>query len=680
MLLAGFGIIIANLAYMQLIAPGKYGMLVDKALRGVLGTQSIIHESASRGLFLDREGRPLTTQKLIRRVQCTPKNFGDKSIDKDHEIYEALKKHFPDEEEIHSGHLVYQVLVEEFRDLKGVLGKDLNFFQRSNYVLSVNCPNQVWDKLTHKLENYYEQGLLENRPGSMVHEFVTFRRHYVEDNMLCHLLGGVERRQAFVRSEKDNASDVESEIDLADNVKKKDSTVSNLDRTYSMSPSISASVKLDIGTAGLERKFDDYLAPKIGWRHSLFSPNRSFRLAQLTPEPGKNILLTIDKLIQLEAQKQLIKIKEDFDPVAAAILVVHPKSGQIIAMAGFPDFDLNDIADHGWGLKKGGLGQVTRESMTFSAQFAPGSTFKPIILAAALEEGVLEKGEIIDCPRTYPPGNRFPIKESNRGHKGPIPWEAIVYESSNVGTAKVTMEKLGFPKAYGYMKKLGFGQPSSGGYLPGEKRGDIRQGVTSYSPVDHPRVAIGQSFSVTGIQMMMAYSALANDGNLLEAQIIQGFCSNNDLDDIKYYPSRNRRSKIFSPKTCDLMINAMRGVVEHRKGTGKKARMENHTVAGKTGTAQILSPTANFVVPDDHYKFTGSFIGFFPASSPKRQIEREKIIDQRFAVGVWVYAPSKKGRQYYGGQVAAPAFKEMCEHIAKIYHIPSDIEEEIEAN
>lgn len=658
MLLAGFGVMIANLAYMQLIAPSQYVLQVDKALKGVLGTQSIIHESASRGLFLDTEGRPLTTQKLIRRVQCTPRNFGKKKSG--------------------SQDLVYQTLVDHFPDLKSNVDKDQNFFQRSNYLLSVNCPNHTWDSLNRKLKKYYEDGEIDHRPGSMIHEFVSFRRHYVENNMLCHLLGGVERKQAFVRSEKNKKVFSEGDIDARNNEQKKVYARTVLSKTYSLTPHIGASVKLDVGTAGLERKFDQYLAPKIGWRHSLFSKNRSFRLEHLTPEPGKNILLTIDKLVQFEAQKQLQKIKENFDPVAAAIMVVHPKSGQIVAMAGFPDFNLNDISDHGWGLKKDGLGEVTRESLTFSAQFAPGSTFKPIVLAAALEEGVLQEGEIIDCPWAYPPGNRYPIKESNKGHKGPIPWEAIIYESSNVGTAKVAMEKLGFSKTYQYMSELGFGSTSSGGYLPGEKRGDIRRGPNSYSAVDYPRVAIGQSFSVTGVQMMMAYCALANDGNLLEAQIIKGFCSSNDLDDIKFYPSINRGTDIFSSKTCDLMIGAMRGVVENRKGTGKKAKMENHTVAGKTGTAQILSPTANFTVPEDHYKFTGSFIGFFPASTPKRQIEREKIIDQRYAVGVWVYAPSKKGRQYYGGQVAAPAFKEMCEHIARIYHIPSDIKEEVE--
>ena len=658
MLLAGFGVMIANLAYMQLIAPSQYVLQVDKALKGVLGTQSIIHESASRGLFLDTEGRPLTTQKLIRRVQCTPRNFGKKKSG--------------------SQDLVYQTLVDHFPDLKSHVDKDQNFFQRSNYLLSVNCPNHTWDSLNRKLKKYYEDGEIDHRPGSMIHEFVSFRRHYVENNMLCHLLGGVERKQAFVRSEKNKKVFSEGDIDARNNEQKKVYARTVLSKTYSLTPHIGASVKLDVGTAGLERKFDQYLAPKIGWRHSLFSKNRSFRLEHLTPEPGKNILLTIDKLIQFEAQKQLQKIKENFDPVAAAIMVVHPKSGQIVAMAGFPDFNLNDISDHGWGLKKDGLGEVTRESLTFSAQFAPGSTFKPIVLAAALEEGVLKEGEIIDCPWAYTPGNRYPIKESNKGHKGPIPWEAIIYESSNVGTAKVAMEKLGFSKTYQYMSELGFGSTSSGGYLPGEKRGDIRRGPNSYSAVDYPRVAIGQSFSVTGVQMMMAYCALANDGNLLEAQIIKGFCSSNDLDDIKFYPSINRGTDIFSSKTCDLMIGAMRGVVENRKGTGKKAKMENHTVAGKTGTAQILSPTANFIVPEDHYKFTGSFIGFFPASTPKRQIEREKIIDQRYAVGVWVYAPSKKGRQYYGGQVAAPAFKEMCEHIARIYHIPSDIKEEVE--
>lgn len=635
LLLVGFGMMISRLAYIQLAAPSLYVSRVDKVLRHMLGRELVILEAGTRGLILDNKGRPFTTQKRLRRVKVTPNNF-DKGPNS----------------------RVLAVLAEEFPKMIGIADRYpknkegySSFFDKMNFVVSADCPDNVWTKVHGKIKSMYESGDIKNRPSSMIHEEISFRRHYVEENMLCHLIGSVDRKEFSYR--------------LTQQAKM------NLFRQGSR-PSIGEPVKMDIGNFGLERKLNDHLSATIGFRRAAFSRFRSFRLDQLEPENGNHLVLTIDKLVQLEVQKQIDEIQDKFNPVASAIIVTHPASGQIIAMGGKPDFDLNALADHGWGLQKDAP-EFIRETIAFNAQFEPGSTFKPLILAAALEEGLLKPGEKIYCPPRYPTNSSKPVRESNYGYKGEIPWEGIIYESSNVGAAKVMVEKLGFPKGYQYIQDLGFGKKTSA-FLPDELRGNIRKGISSYREVDYSRVAIGQSLNVTGMQLMMAFGTLANDGLLHEATITKGFISHKDPDNFTPYQPLIRRANIWSQETCDLMINAMRGVLENRKGTGLKARLENHTAAGKTGTAEIQSPIVQLPVPDQgHYKYTGSFIGFFPASTPQRQVEREKMIKNRYCVGVWVYAPHRSGGGYYGGTVAAPSFKAICERIAQIYHIPSDL-------
>lgn len=620
---------------------------VKNAIGTIYGQEKLVEETAPRGMILDRLGRPFTTQQVVRRVSATPQNFTPTN---EIQILRILNKHFP------------AIPVDPGILKRPVPNSDGSQLEYLKYMLiSKDCPRDVWDAFMYDLD--MQKKGFRNSLSSMFNERLEYRQNYIEGDMLCHVLGWTGPNHSIYFLDKDGR------------VSQSDPNASG-DGSTAKIPVGAVSVRSDRGIAGLESLLDENLRPAMGYRTATFNRTRHFRTHQLPPVPGTHVVLTIDKYIQNEAEKILLEIVEKWSPVSASIIVTHPATGEIIAVAGAPGFNPSQLSSANWGFEpQPEMDQRVTRTIAFSDHFEPGSTVKPLLVAAALEAGRLAPDEELFCPASYPPDMSKPIHESTRGSSiGQVHWSEIIFRSSNVGTAKIVMEKLGFDLAYEHLKILGFGSRTSA-HLYREVPGNIRAKSRDYHWIDHPRVAIGQSFDATGIQMMMAFGCLANGGNLLEAQIVKYFVDPETPDKVFNYVPMLKRAHIYSNATCRMMIDAMRKVVDDPRGTGRRtAYMDHHTVAGKTGTAQVTPHRGQEELYDGRRAYTGSFIGFFPASEPTDPVELKKIRDQRFCVGVWVHGPVVHGgsSDYYGGNLAGPYFKAMSEIVADYYRIPED--------
>jgi cell division protein FtsI/penicillin-binding protein 2 len=641
-LLGLFALIGGRLCWMQLIDSRNYITRVDNVISNLLGYHSVQLDKAPRGLIVDREGRPFATQKVLRRVTMEPTALQrpDESLRTEDakKVLEVLTRFFPDR---------LNGNISDFGRFADPENPEGDFIPKVNVLLNPEMTDEDWSRLNREL------GALEDLKvdlSRLVIERRYFRRHYVEGDMLSHVLGKTSKTQVNYFG----FAEVTGEDGQKQKIKE---LLSHSNR--------------DIGESGLEKILEDYLQPGFGYRKSVFNRFRNFRVEQLKPEAGEHIVLAIDKHVQFEAEMELDRIMEEHDPVSAAIIITHPATGDVIAIASAPRFDLNELGDFGWGLRdKVAIPNSVQRTIAFSDHFSPGSTFKPLILGAALELGRLSEGAMIQCDGTYSGGSGPPVSESSGKVLGLVPWQDVIAQSSNTGTARIMVEYLGFKNGYQFIKKLGFGERTSR-FLEREARGDLRGGPQDYNPVDYPRFAIGQSISVSGIQMMMAYGCIANGGTLYEPRIIDRFFDGDHAVETSVYPSLVRGSNIFSEKTCRLLNDAMVRVVE--EGTATNVKMNDFLVAGKTGTAEIKTSEAWSDAFRRRHSYISSFIGYFPASHPLDPEMLEDIRKQRYCIGVWVKGP-KRGGSYYGGTVAGPHFTRMARFLARYFRIPPDRE------
>lgn len=649
MLLGLFGIVLFRIIWIQLIMPSQYITRVDNFGLGALGNENTILEQGHRGQILDVEGRPFTAQKMRRRVQLEPKNLLEGKnkplkVEVIQGLADILHDTFP---EIIKEPSIDYFYVPSHRgkpfDQRGVDGF------RGKTLLSKEFSTGDWNRLYDRAYALFKShGVKTSRLNSVLYDEKAFRRYYVEGDMLCHIIGRTGPKQVGIFKQSTLGTD---------------------------NPRFEEETQADIGISGVERLLDDSLSYAIGYRRSTFNPNRNFRQSRLEPFDGDTVVLTIDKVVQGEVEKELKSLVSEYRPESAAVIITRPYTGEIVALAGAPGFDLNDTANHAWhlpGYRPVNDQEILKNESTFafSDMIAPGSTFKPLIIGAALETGRLSENAHIDCPHKYPENYKYPVKESGYSVLGVVPWKTVISESSNTGTARIMAEYLTFPVAYEYIKKLGFGRITSP-FLYGEVPGNIRRGEDDYRVVDHYRVAIGQSISVTGIQMMMAYGCLANGGYLYEPRIIDRFIHGGDSESHSLYENHLVAKGIFSDRTCRLINKAMVDVVDI--GTGKSLKMDEYMVAGKTGTAEILGQERTRLKKLGHQAYISSFIGFIPGSEPVDPAELKARRKERLCIGVWVKAP--RGSAYYGGQVAGPTFKRISEFLVRHYRIEPDRKE-----
>ncbi|HEX6898522.1 MAG TPA: penicillin-binding transpeptidase domain-containing protein [Thermoanaerobaculia bacterium] len=384
------------------------------------------------------------------------------------------------------------------------------------------------------------------------------------------------------------------------------------------------------GLAGLELLYDKEVAGKEGKRTvlrdakrgTLISPDLSFAEA----EPGHDLHLTIDATMQYIVERELAKAVRERHAKRGTALLLDPATGGVLAMASYPSFDPNHFDRYPksrW--RNGAIMDV----------YEPGSTFKIITAAAALESGLIRPEEEFDCEM----GGITLLGIRIRDHKpfGRLTFAQVLAKSSNVGVIKAAL-RIGDKRLYNTIRGFGFGE-LTGIDLPGESAG-ILHPVERWGPLAKAYIAFGQGVSVTPIQLGAAAAAVANNGVRLRPHVVAAV-SRGEVK-VPKYPQPPVVGRPLRASTAEELQWMMEGVVT--AGTAKAAAVPGYRVAGKTGTAQIP-------VPGGYLRngYLPSFVGFAPADRP-------------VIVGVVAIA-EPKGWEYHGGQVAAPIFGDIARQV-----------------
>jgi cell division protein FtsI (penicillin-binding protein 3) len=390
------------------------------------------------------------------------------------------------------------------------------------------------------------------------------------------------------------------------------------------------------GLGGIEYGLDDSLRSKAGRVLILADAHsRWYDSTDKTPAAGTSVALTLDENIQYIAEKELAAKIQQTHARAGTVIVQDPSNGEVLAMASWPTFNPNAPA---------GSPAEARMNRAVGALYEPGSVFKIVTLSAAIDQGITRADEVVDCQMgaIYIAGHRI------RDHKpfGLLTVAQILANSSDVGAIKIGL-RLGAPKFYDYIRAYGFGNPT-GIDLPGENRGLLRR-LDAWTPVSVGSISMGQEIGVTPIQMISAMSAIANGGVLYRPRVVL----DPDRETLNSEPSDMSPRRIIRATTAATMRSMLEGVVLN--GTGKNARLDGYTSAGKTGTAQKIDPATG------RYSATqliASFVGFAPINNP--------------AVTILVQLDSPVGL-HEGGSVAAPVFKRIAEQVLAYRNVPHDI-------
>jgi len=394
----------------------------------------------------------------------------------------------------------------------------------------------------------------------------------------------------------------------------------------------------DGGLEGIERAWNDTLAGTPGkavvGRDALGREIEMQRVLQ-TPAPGQGVMLTLDAHIQYVAEREIDAAFRRTSARAAMAVVMEPRTGDVLAIAIRPTFNPNTFLD-----------VPSRDywrNRAVTDPFEPGSTFKVILAAAALEEGVVrpddrlfgENGAITIARTTIHDWKKY----------GWLTFSEVLQNSSNVGSIKVGLA-LGAERYYRYMTAFGFGRPTGLG-LPGESRGQLRE-PPRWSTLSLPTMSLGQEVSVTALQMVTAFSAVANGGTMMRPRLVKSVFDAQGRETRRFEPEAVRQ--VIAPQTARTLTRILISVVE--AGTGHNAAIPGYAVAGKTGTAQKLDPATR-----RYSRAPGvlSFVGFAPADDP------------RFVMLVMLDEPKN---EKWGSEAAAPIFSAIGREVLRYLDVP----------
>ena len=383
------------------------------------------------------------------------------------------------------------------------------------------------------------------------------------------------------------------------------------------------------GQEGIELALDDRLAGHPGRKRVVRDlRNRVIQDIELLQEarPGEDVSLSVDLRLQYLAYRELLAAVEQHDAAGGSVTLLDAWTGEVLALANQPGFNPNN---------RSGISASTLRNRAVIDMFEPGSTVKPITIAAALETGlVTPETSVNTAPGTVRVG-RNTIRDLR--DYGELDVAGVIRKSSNVGTVKVAMQ-MDEQVLPGYLERFGFGSSSGMGF-PGESSGllPIR---ASWSRAEQATLAYGYGVSVTGAQLARAYAALANGGRRLPLS----------LEPVSEVP---HGEQVVEPAIADTIVEMMESVVSE-EGTARRAEVPGYRVAGKTGTVHKL--TASGYARD---RYMAIFAGMAPAENP------------RYVAVVTVDDPS--GDEFYGGQVAAPVFSRLMAGVLRTLNVePSD--------
>ena len=427
----------------------------------------------------------------------------------------------------------------------------------------------------------------------------------------------------------------------------------------------------NIGLTGIERIYDNYLTGVPGkWLKMTDAANRQLPYdGEKVHEPieGTSLVLTIDETIQHFAEKAAQQALLDNKAKNVSIIIMEPKSADVLAMVSKPDFDLNNPREPLDEQLKAEWADLPTDQLqdkwnelwrNFNVNdiYEPGSTFKLITAAAALEENTTNlnhhyfcggtikvSGRILKCARWYNPHGSQSLREA-------------MNNSCNVAFVNIGSE-LGKEKFYEYLKAFGFGQKTDVDLL-GEQRGLIPSGTDVIKDINLATMSYGHGVAITPLQLVNAVSAITNGGYLMKPRLVKELIDFEGNVITTYEPEVKKQ--VISKETSDTMLSMMETVVS--EGSGSRAKVAGYRVGGKTGTAQKII--------DGRYasgKYIGSFIGVAPIDDPQ--------------VVILVIVDEPSAGTYYGGSVAAPVAQSILEEIFNYLEIPPQFsEDELDSN
>src|ERR1700686_294153 len=391
------------------------------------------------------------------------------------------------------------------------------------------------------------------------------------------------------------------------------------------------------GIQGVEASMEEDLHGQDGYRY--IEHNRAgqeivlYRGQELAPRNGYQVHLTVDLNLQNIVENEIDSAMREYTPQKATIILMRPQTGEILAMANRPNFDLNLRAD------------AKPEQMKNRAiidMMEPGSTFKIVTAAAALNEHKVRPASMIFCENGVWNFGGSALHD----HKpfGELSVQDVLVKSSNIGAANLAC-RVGGQKLYAYIRRFGFGE-RTGIELPGEISGLIRP-PQSWSKISITRIPMGHEIGVTPLQMTVAMAAIANGGKLITPRMVKSISSDDGKTLSSLWPVV--LGQAISPQTARQIGDALRGVVSDR-GTAAAAAVPGFTIAGKTGTAQKVDPKGGY----EKGRYAVSSSGYLPAEHP-----------EFVALVVLDDAHTSKPELNYGGLVAGPIFSHIAEKAAR---------------
>ncbi len=395
----------------------------------------------------------------------------------------------------------------------------------------------------------------------------------------------------------------------------------------------------DSGLEGLENRYNSILegrSRKISITRDGNGRILDYEKKRNSELKGDSIVLTLDKKIQFLSEQALEQAVTNHQARSGMALVMRPGTGELLAIAHYPEFNPNNYK---------GYDRDTYRNRAVTDAFEPGSAMKVFTAAAAMEKGVTPK-TIIFCEKGIYRIGSFTIHDTHSYEWLTI--SQIIQLSSNIGAAKIT-ESIGDKALYNCLSGFGFGSRTSIG-ITGETPGNLIP-YRKWSKIDSGAISFGQGISASALQLITGISAIANGGNLMKPMLVKKIISSQGELIQEYQPEIVRRA--VSPETAHE-IKAMMNLVVSREGTGTKAIIDGYEICGKTGTAQKVSEGGRGYAKN---KYTSVFAGFAPLEKPE------------LAILVIVDEPQK---QYYGGDVAAPAFKTIMAESFNYLNIPPE--------
>ncbi len=396
----------------------------------------------------------------------------------------------------------------------------------------------------------------------------------------------------------------------------------------------------DEGLGGIEHAFDSRLRGTPGKMLITMDARRKwFGRVEKQPDPGENVVLTIDEKIQYIVEKELEQAMHDTHAEAATVVVQNPRTGEILALANRPTFNPNIYKESA---------SAALKNRAVSDIYEPGSVFKIVTYSSALEEHLIKPEDPIDCQGGII--NVGGIKIHDLHKMGVVPIKDALAHSSDVAAVKVGM-RVGDERFYSFIRAYGFGQ-QTGIELPGETKG-MAKPVNRWSKVSIGAMSIGQEIGVTALQLASMVSSVANDGIYTPPRIVAGVLAPRKTPQtVAFRPPQQRR--VISTLTAAQMKNMLEGVVLF--GTGRRAILDGYTSAGKTGTAQKIDPNTGTY---SRSKYVATFAGFAPVRNPAVTI----VVSIDSAVGL-----------HQGGQISAPVFARIAQQVLAYMNVQHDAE------